>query len=90
VVVLTLKLDSVLDSKVASIIAGDIESFKKDFDINFDKYELKDSLDKAFHFLDIVNKYVDENEPWKMIKDESKTDETKEVLYTVAESLRQV
>jgi methionyl-tRNA synthetase len=25
-----------------------------------------------------------------MIKDESKTDETKEVLYTVAESLRQV
>jgi methionyl-tRNA synthetase len=72
------------------VIAKDIDSFQKDFDTYFGKYDLKDSLDVTFHFLDIVNKYVDENEPWKMIKDESKGDETKEVLYTVAESLRQV
>jgi methionyl-tRNA synthetase len=68
----------------------DLDALKENFDVNFKNFSLKDSLDDAFHFLDIVNKYVDENEPWKMIKDETKIEETKEVLYTVAESLRQV
>gem|GEM_PF-2109972 len=45
-------------------------------------------MDISFFYLDELNKYVDTNEPWKLIK----TDEieTKKVLYTVAELLRQV
>ena len=90
VVVLTLKLEWSLDSKIDPVIMKDLDALKENFDVNFKNFSLKDSLDDAFHFLDIVNKYVDENEPWKMIKDETKIEETKEVLYTVAESLRQV
>jgi len=90
VVVLTLKWSWKLDSKVAPIISKDICILNENFDLNFRNFSLKGSLDDAFHFLDIVNKYVDENEPWKMIKDETRVEETKEVLFTVAESLRQV
>jgi methionyl-tRNA synthetase len=42
-------------------------------------------MDESFKFLDSLNKFADEKEPWKMIKDESKVEETREVLYTIAE-----
>jgi len=37
-----------------------------------------------------LNKFADEKEPWQTIKDETKLEETREVLYTIAEGLRQV
>jgi methionyl-tRNA synthetase len=37
-----------------------------------------------------LNKYVDEKEPWKLVKEESKQEELKNFFYTIAESLRQV
>ena len=38
--------------------------------------------------LDELNKYADEKEPWKTIKEDE--DKTRDVLYTLAEGLRQV
>jgi methionyl-tRNA synthetase len=35
-----------------------------------------------------VNKYVDENEPWKLIKAEEDREDAQAVLYTIAEGLR--
>lgn len=51
-------------------------------------YDLKGTLDEIFVMLDKLNKYADTTEPWKLIK----SDEVKarEVLYTLAEGLRQV
>ncbi|QFR39372.1 methionine--tRNA ligase [Candidatus Gracilibacteria bacterium 28_42_T64] len=95
VVVLTLKLaledglegsDIILDP---DLLIGKWEN-DYDFDSNMKTYNLKGALDHAFKYLDEINKYVDTNEPWQMIKDENKRDETKEVLYTIAEGLRQV
>jgi len=48
-------------------------------------YNLKDSLDYTFKFLDDLNKYVDINEPWNLIKDESKREEVIDIFYTIAE-----
>lgn len=56
----------------------------------FENYDLKLVLDECFKFLDSLNKFADEKEPWQTIKDEIKLEETKEVLYTIAEWLRQV
>ncbi len=53
-------------------------------------YNLKGVLDQSFYLLDKLNKFADEKEPWQTIKDETKLEETREVLYTIAEWLRQV
>ena len=53
-------------------------------------YNLKWLLDTAFKNLDILNKFADEKQPWQTIKDENKKEETINVLYTIAEWLRQV
>ena len=54
----------------------------------FTEYNLKWVLDLCFENLDSLNKYADENEPWNLIKTD--TEKTQEVLYALAEWLRQV
>ncbi len=56
----------------------------------FDEYNLKWVLDDSFKLLDSLNDFTTQKEPWQMIKDETKLEDTKEVLYTIAEWLRQV
>ncbi len=55
---------------------------------NIKKYDLKQALDDSFKELDKLNKYVDETEPWKLVKEDEK--EAGKVLYILAEWLRQV
>lgn len=91
VLVLKLKLtDSpltwALDTDISNAILEYNETFKK----AMDSYNLKEALDSSFFFLDKINKYVDETAPWKMLKDESLNAETANVLYTMAEALRNV
>jgi len=54
----------------------------------FKKYNLKWVLDTSFVFLDSLNKFADETQPWNTIKDDEQT--TSENLYVLAEWLRQV
>ncbi|MFK7780001.1 MAG: class I tRNA ligase family protein, partial [Candidatus Gracilibacteria bacterium] len=67
---------------------------KRDYIDEFDKfvgeYNLKSALDISFKYLDKINKYVDEKEPWKLVKDENKTKELNDILYKIAEGLRNV
>jgi methionyl-tRNA synthetase len=65
-----------------------IDLLVKEISLGFYSYDLKYVLDFSFLFLDKLNKFADEKQPWQMIK----TDEegTREVLYTLAEWLRQV
>jgi methionyl-tRNA synthetase len=35
--------------------------------------------------LDLLNNFTTEKEPWQIIKDSEKQDETREVLFTIAE-----
>jgi len=84
--VLALKLGGTLDSKSSLETSDFIQSIQKDFH----KYDLKSVLDTSFKFLDDLNNFTTQKEPWQMIKDESKLQETTEVLYTIAEGLRQV
>lgn len=57
---------------------------------NFFDLNLKQVLDESFSFLDSLNKFADEKQPWQTIKEIEKQEETREVLYTIAEWLRQV
>jgi methionyl-tRNA synthetase len=47
-------------------------------------FNLKNSLDATFSYLDTLNKFADDKQPWQTIKDEDKS-ETIETLYTLAE-----
>lgn len=88
VVVLSMKLWETLNGSVAGDVEKKLEMLVQSSEGNFKRYMLKDELDGVFEFLDVLNKYVDEHKPWETIKDESKKEEVKKVLYTVAESLR--
>ncbi len=90
VVVLSLKLGGVLQESINGEVASRLEQTKTSFYGNFERYVLKDALDEVFTFLDTLNKYVDEKAPWTLIKDEANNPEVTHILYTVAESLRQV
>lgn len=90
VVVLSIKLWETLNWAVAWDIEKKLENLMRNSEGNFERFNLKDELDGIFEFLDALNKYVDEHKPWEMIKDDSKKEEVKKVLYTVAESLRNV
>lgn len=92
VVVLTLKLglENWLNWNIDSDINTKIEKYIIYFEKSINSYNLKDSIDKTFWFLDDLNKYVDEKQPWALVKDESKKEEVINIFYTISEWLRQV
>ncbi len=91
VVVLTMKLglENGLSGNVNSQIWENITKYQNNYSELMNKYDLKESLDNTFFFLDTLNKFADEKQPWQTIKDDDKS-ETIETLYTLAEWVRQV
>ena len=92
-VVLTMKLElpnwfekETFDKNILKILENYEAFYKK----SFEKYELKSVLDSTFKFLDDLNLFVTEKEPWKLMKSEENLSEAKNILFTVCESLRQV
>lgn len=78
-------------------IKSEISDFKWwifEYNTFFDSFmwlnNLKLSLDLTFRFLDEVNLYVTEKEPWTLMKNDSKKEEVEEIMYTICESLRNV
>jgi methionyl-tRNA synthetase len=67
-----------------------LEDYLNKFEKAFENSDLKTALDTTFAFLDEVNLYVTQKEPWNTLKDNSKLNETKKVLYTICENIRQV
>ena len=89
VVVLSLKLKEnpwVLD--LENILEEEKNNYIKDFNEAIKNYNLKNSLDLSFSFLDYLNDFATKKEPWKIIKEDEK--KAREILYTIAEWLRQV
>lgn len=91
VVVLTMKLglENGLSSSSDSEILSTTNKYSKNYSDSMNEFNLKESLDNTFFFLDVLNKFADTRAPWQTIKDDDKT-ETIETLYTLAEWVRQV
>ncbi len=56
----------------------------------FDNYELSEAAEAVVGLVDNANKYINEQEPWTLAKDETKKIELAQLLYNVLETLRQV
>lgn len=53
-----------------------------------DETKIKQALEEIFKAVDRANKYIDETEPWKLGKDESKKGRLASVLYNLLDSIR--
>ena len=55
-----------------------------------DNVELTAALDEIWRRIKMLNRYVQDEQPWQLAKDDAEADHLDEVLYTAAEGLRVV
>jgi len=70
-------------------------SLRKRFDVLksrvmhfYDNYSINKALEEIWSYLNSINKYLAENEPWNLIKDETKQNRVSRILYQTACALR--
>jgi methionyl-tRNA synthetase len=66
----------------------ELEQYNENFSNFLLEYNLKSALDQSFSYLDDLNKFVDVEKPWELLKSNPKKAE--EILYILAEWVRQV
>ncbi len=57
-------------------------------DAKMEKLRVADAITEVFTLLRRCNKYIDETEPWKLAKDETKQDRLATVLYNLMDGIR--
>ena len=54
-----------------------------------DEYHTKDALQALWRYISRVNKYIDETQPWVLVKEDN-TEKLKSVMFNLAEALRKI
>src|SRR6478609_825857 len=81
--------DSVVPQvEVETALATDFDGLVEEVSALLDQAEITQALDRIWQRVRRLNRYVEENAPWKLAKDESKADELSTVLRSLAEGLR--
>jgi methionyl-tRNA synthetase len=68
----------------------DVESLRAEVERAFDAYEITNALDAIWRFVRRLNRYVEEQAPWNLAKDEARSDELDRTLYNLADGLTAV
>lgn len=74
------------DKDLEDVAANTIKNFEE----QMDSVHFSNALDEVWKLVARSNKYIDETEPWILVKDETKKDELDSVLAHLAASLRLV
>ncbi len=85
----------------ASLSANQVEDAEKDAELvemvsglagryeeQMEKYAFQNALSEIFKVIGRANKYIDENEPWRLAKDEANFPRLARVLYNLLETVR--
>jgi len=81
--------DSVVPQvEVEAALATDFDGLVEEVSALLDQAEITQALDRIWQRVRRLNRYVEENAPWKLAKDESKAAELSTVLRSLAEGLR--
>ena len=72
------------DDNLINTFKASIVKYKE----SMDNYKVADGLEEAMKALRAANKYIDETAPWVLIKDETKKNTLKNVLYNLLEAIR--
>ncbi|MBR2283337.1 MAG: methionine--tRNA ligase [Ruminococcus sp.] len=75
-------------AEIDDSLIGELTALRDITDKCIDETRLKNALEAIFTAVDRANKYIDETEPWKLGKDESKRARLASVLYNLLESIR--
>ena len=76
--------DEALDGELLSMASALHEKYAAEMDA----FQPQNAIGEVFKVLSRANKYIDENAPWLLIKDETKKARLARVLYNLVESIR--
>jgi methionyl-tRNA synthetase len=71
-------------------LAADFEGLEGAVRRRLDQVELTAALDEVWRRIKRLNRYVQDEEPWQLAKDDARAERLDQVLYTLAEGLRVV
>ena len=78
------------DARPAAPIATEFDGIADAVRARIDEVELTAALDEVWRRIKRLNRYVQDEQPWQLSKDEAEAEHLDEVLYTLAEGLRVV
>jgi methionyl-tRNA synthetase len=71
-------------------IAAQFDGIADAVKARIDEVELTAALDEVWRRIKLLNRYVQDEEPWQLAKDDAEAAHLDQVLYTLAEGLRVV
>ncbi|HKM35221.1 MAG TPA: methionine--tRNA ligase [Lachnospiraceae bacterium] len=75
--------EQVIDADLKALVSATLEKVNT----KMEDLRVADALTEIFTVFKRCNKYIDETEPWKLAKDESRADRLATVLYNLADSI---
>jgi methionyl-tRNA synthetase len=78
------------DAPVPDALAAHFDGLAEAVAQNLDQVELSAALDEIWQRIKRLNRYVQDEEPWQLAKDEAQAERLDQVLYSLAEGLRVV
>ena len=76
--------DEALDQPLVELAAG----LREKYEAQMEAYQFQNALSEVFKVISRANKYIDENAPWVLAKDEAKKPRLARVLYHLLETVR--
>src|SRR5215213_9342369 len=78
------------DAAAPAELSAEFEGFAGTISERLDQIEITAALDAIWQRIKLLNRYVQDEEPWQLAKDESQVERLDQVLYSLAEGLRVV
>ncbi|MBU2479640.1 MAG: methionine--tRNA ligase, partial [Proteobacteria bacterium] len=82
--------DTRIETQKNLSLKSDAQAAVDEFSMAMEKCEFHKGIQAVWHFISILNKYIDTNEPWTLAKDESTLPVLETLMYNLIESLRVV
>jgi methionyl-tRNA synthetase len=81
---------TVPDAQPPDALAADFDGLAGAVRARLDEVEITAALDEIWQRIKRLNRYVQDEEPWQLAKDDAEAEHLDQVLYTLAEGLRVV
>ena len=76
------------DADADADLIGMVSGLRDRYEDAMERFQFQDALEEVFKVIGRANKYIDENMPWALAKDESKKARLAAVMYNLLETVR--
>ena len=83
-----LSADQVEDAEKDGELVSMVSSLRDKYEEQMEKFAFQNALGEIFKVISRANKYIDENAPWVLAKDEAQKPRLSRVLYNLLETVR--